>query len=708
MTASVITERSGAGGRSMTTSANLLPNWVGFDGPGLDMVYSAASLSLVESQEVNMVALATDFSMQNLPALPEEGAPAARGVSLVQFIKYGPSEFLQEHFDLSAAESLQPHTLSKALWIRHHLMRFLAAEKQSRAGGTVKAHLARCTKATDIIVSLEEVLPGAMQCETCSVWFIDDDRGEVWAPPTDAVPAGMRVKVGEGLVGNAAVTARATGSDDVQVVNDPASCPLWRGDRPGSNFVTRNIMTAPIWWGSGNQRHLVGLVQVLNKCALVGFHESAVFTEADSLLLHSLAYSIGEHLQRLSLDIQWTKTCMDSLDEAEGEQGNELISEYYTRDLASHFRAAAHSLRPGTADVAEVVEPYHSGHRRTVHDLMDLSVKSSPLALSAHVDAVQYEEVVLQSLFDNPSDTGVDVSSWRIHYWTLSEEDEFRILLQALRHFDIFSQLDIERAHLYRFFTAVKGLYRGIPFHNFHHAVATVHFAFKLLDASGAGKHLLPTDIFGLFLGALCHDCDHRGRNNAFEVVTRGELALRYNDASPLENHHCAQAFQLAMGSDERNVFQQFSADQYSAVRKRMIAGILSTDMKCHGNHVELMQSFQLQHGVHGEQSQFLVELFMHTADISNPLMPQEISYQWAQCLALEFTEQVKEEEALAVPITTFMQGLQNDTVLAKSQVGFIDFVIYPLVGPMFRKFPGIAQAKAHLDDNRQHYDSMR
>eukprot|EP00971_Amphidinium_carterae_P241017 4785021-Amphidinium_carterae.1 len=157
-------------------------------------------------------------------------------------------------------------------------------------------------------------------------------------------------------------------------------------------------------------------------------------------------------------------------------------------------------------------------------------------------------------------------------------------------------------------------------------------------------------------------------------------------------HRQCGEAFQLAMGSDERNVFQQFSADQYSAVRKRMIAARLLSRF-CTSSHVScsLLRSFQLQHGVHGEQSQFLVsslhygcqccsswahlkkkfsevELFMHTADISNPLMPQEsslvlcfwsqhyprtscsspdqvaaeeISYQWAQCLALEFTEQV-------------------------------------------------------------------
>mmetsp|Transcript_49496 Transcript_49496/g.117804 ORF Transcript_49496/g.117804 Transcript_49496/m.117804 type:complete len:1089 (-) Transcript_49496:101-3367(-) len=708
ITASAVTQRSQPSLLGQTLSHPLHPQWVGFDGPGLDMVYAPTSCSL-ESQEVRMMATATDATLHLIQGESEKEP----GMSLVQFIKYGPVEFLEEYFDLAAAEHMTPNnSLSKAVWIRHHLMSFIASEKQSKASQTVSVALARCTKATDIIDTLEEVLPPAMQCAACSTWFIDDERSEVWAPPTDTVPYGMRVKMGEGLVGNVAVKARAKVSDEVQIVNDPASCPLWRGDRPGSNFVTRNIMTAPIWCGSGNQRHLVGLVQVLNKCALVGFHESAVFTAADAELLRTLASTIGGHLQRLALDIQWTKSCMDSLEESglldddDDDQGPELISEYYTKDLTRHFHAAQTTMRRHSSSLRGA--PPTQTSSRTVHNFLDSPLKSATVHF--HMKPGEYEEVVLQSLFDAPSPVGVDCRDWHVHYWTLSEEDEFRLLLQALRHFDIFSDLCIERGHLYRFFQAVKACYRGVPFHNFYHALATVHYAFKLLDASGAGEHLLKTDIFALLLGALGHDCDHRGRNNAFEVVTRGELALRYNDSSPLENHHCAQAFQLALGPDpacgERNVFSKLSAEQFGNVRKRMIAGILSTDMKCHGHHVELIQNFELTPGAHSSQNQFLVELFLHTADISNPLMPKDMSYQWAQCIALEFTDQAAEEAALGVPVTAFMQGLQDQQTLFRSQVGFIDFVIYPLVGPMFRTFPGIAQAKTHLDENRQRYDS--
>lgn len=80
-------------------------------------------------------------------------------------------------------------------------------------------------------------------------------------------------------------------------------------------------------------------------------------------------------------------------------------------------------------------------------------------------------------------------------------------------------------------------------------------------------------DLFIMLTSALCHDLDHPGYNNVYQVTSSSvpktqnqfgfacflsvcevffpltqinaqtDLALRYNDISPLENHHCATAF---------------------------------------------------------------------------------------------------------------------------------------------------------------------
>ena len=48
-----------------------------------------------------------------------------------------------------------------------------------------------------------------------------------------------------------------------------------------------------------------------------------------------------------------------------------------------------------------------------------------------------------------------------------------------------------------------------------------------------------------LLLVQVVHDFEHRGRTNDFLINSSDALALRYNDAAPMENHHLAAAFTI-------------------------------------------------------------------------------------------------------------------------------------------------------------------
>jgi len=45
-------------------------------------------------------------------------------------------------------------------------------------------------------------------------------------------------------------------------------------------------------------------------------------------------------------------------------------------------------------------------------------------------------------------------------------------------------------------------------------------------------KFLTKLGCFTLMLSAICHDVDHTGHNNDFEIKSKSELALRYHDLS--------------------------------------------------------------------------------------------------------------------------------------------------------------------------------
>ena len=72
------------------------------------------------------------------------------------------------------------------------------------------------------------------------------------------------------------------------------------------------------------------------------------------------------------------------------------------------------------------------------------------------------------------------------------------------------------------------------------------------------------------------------------QINARTELALRYNDISPLENHHCSVAFNI-LEDTSANLFRSFPPDVYKTVREGIIRCILATDM---ARHNEILNQF--------------------------------------------------------------------------------------------------------------------
>ena len=60
---------------------------------------------------------------------------------------------------------------------------------------------------------------------------------------------------------------------------------------------------------------------------------------------------------------------------------------------------------------------------------------------------------------------------------------------------------------------------------------------------------------------------------------TNSTLAIRYNDASVLENHHASCGFLLL---DRAGLLRNLPAHDFRALRKAMLAAIIATDMSAH------------------------------------------------------------------------------------------------------------------------------
>ncbi|XP_074653981.1 high affinity cGMP-specific 3',5'-cyclic phosphodiesterase 9A-like isoform X2 [Tubulanus polymorphus] len=234
-------------------------------------------------------------------------------------------------------------------------------------------------------------------------------------------------------------------------------------------------------------------------------------------------------------------------------------------------------------------------------------------------------------------------------------------------------------------------------------------------------KYLDDLDILVLITSSICHDLDHPGYNNAYQINARTELALMYNDISPLENHHCATAFEILEKKDT-NIFRNLPQDTYKKIREGMIRCILATDMAKHteitNNFKMMTKNFDFNNKEHKSTmmmilikvsdisnearpmdvaepwidcllSEFFNQLLLaliKVADISNEVRPFEVSDPWAECLLEEFFQQSDVEKLEGLPVAPFMD--RDKVSKPSSQVGFIKYVLLPLFEALGQLFP--------------------
>ncbi|CAN0274865.1 unnamed protein product [Pylaiella littoralis] len=188
-------------------------------------------------------------------------------------------------------------------------------------------------------------------------------------------------------------------------------------------------------------------------------------------------------------------------------------------------------------------------------------------AMSSEVSAQEESELLdlSQSLFDMSSD---QLSSLVCRFFrNLGLTDVFQISDQKMRSF-------------------VQGIgqrYRPNPFHNLTHAVSVTHASFVIVKTTHINSLLRPLDKLALLVAAFCHDIDHPGNNNDYEVNSLSPLALQHGDSSVLERHHVFVAFQVILeAGGANNIFSGLTRAQFRDARQTIIQAILGTDMSQH------------------------------------------------------------------------------------------------------------------------------
>jgi len=101
------------------------------------------------------------------------------------------------------------------------------------------------------------------------------------------------------------------------------------------------------------------------------------------------------------------------------------------------------------------------------------------------------------------------------------------------------------------------------------------------------------------------------------------------------------------------------------------------------------------------------MKILMKTSDISNEGRPVEVSELWFDCLITEFFNQGDHEKLNGLPLTPLMD--RDNFSKSKSQIGFISFVLLPLVESLSELFPELKDTLVkQVNASLEHYQAMK
>ncbi|KAL6765853.1 hypothetical protein V8C86DRAFT_2450563 [Haematococcus lacustris] len=306
----------------------------------------------------------------------------------------------------------------------------------------------------------------------------------------------------------------------------------------------------------------------------------------------------------------------------------------------------------------------------------------------------------------------------------------------------LLDELGINKTRMARFLRSIEAAYLPNPYHGQRHVTEVVQGFHIILTQSGMQPlYADPLTQLACYLAAAVHDLDHKGVTNDFLVSAHHQLALLYNDRSPMENHHLTLAFTIMRQPGCHFMHGLPRADQVK-LRKVMIDQVLATDMR---SHFAIRSQFATMHrlgslspaaqaaaaaagvalqkegAVQGQLSTpgslcvaplddteraLSLQVALKLADLSQLARSLDLHLYWVACLEEECFLQGDLEKAMNLAVSPLFD--RSKPGITKSQVGFFEVLVIPL----FHSFCSVfTAARPFLMDglmhNYQHWKNM-
>jgi len=317
-----------------------------------------------------------------------------------------------------------------------------------------------------------------------------------------------------------------------------------------------------------------------------------------------------------------------------------------------------------------------------------------------------------QALFDGAGGEEFDMLSWNYNIWNLNKDDLYTLGSLVLQKQGLIDKFKLDPVIYGNFLRAVDTIMdrNANPYHCFFHIMDVMHSTFVILHTGKGGEYLSELDRLAVTIGAICHDMDHPGTNNVYHVNKVTPLALLYNDASILENYHCARTFEL-FSHAQFDVLGVLDAAQRKEVRKIIIMVVMGTDMTFHfamkAEFDKMAPRLREKAPAVADQKDrdLMLKTFLHAADVSNPAKRWDVCKRWSDMVCEEFFAQGDLEKAERLPVS--MNCDRDTTFQDELSMNFSDFIVGPFYMSIANLLPHTVDIVRNLKTNRAAWFDM-
>ncbi|OWZ24463.1 3'5'-cyclic nucleotide phosphodiesterase [Phytophthora megakarya] len=509
--------------------------------------------------------------------------------------------------------------------------------------------ISQSTDIAEFVDMVMELGKDIMECDRFGLLLIDHFKHELWITPRVGGES-IRSPINRGISGLVATTGETVCTRDAykHELFDP-SVDIKTGYRTTSVlcmpvFEDHSITTPP---------KVVAVAMCINKKE--GPHVVA-FTKTDREIMTKYCAEVQFALGRLSLDISYYKVVSDL-------PTTNHTDKYSETDIISSI---VHKYCHPGDDVGGV--PKKKGIS-TLAALLPVIKKKSH-----EDDQIPFpREINFAHGRDEPLD------HWDTETISLSSGEVSMSCGIIFRAYGFMDAFRISSEKFSAFTTNVANYYRSNSFHNFQHAFQ-VFVAMHIMLRSECRRYFSGIEIFAMLIASLCHDIDHPGNTNDFELKMLSPMALTHNDDAVLERHHCRVTF-IILNHKSAKILQHLDRERHKRVRQLIIACILATDMSKHFEKCKVLEG--LTRRQLGEKRPVFMGILMHAADLSHYALPFVQAQEWGARLLDEFQNQASAESDHGVPSDYFMQNLENKRVRITVHVNFINYVVRPIWLPL-------------------------